>query len=60
MLKSELLNNGEFIRHYSDNNKMIIQKETGILYEEAVDIYPCPYIYEETEQEVQEEPPANN
>lgn len=37
------------IRHYSDLNVMIRQIETGNLYEDAVDIIPCPYTYEETD-----------
>ena len=37
------------IRHYSDLSVMIRQVETGNLYEDAVDIIPCPYTYEETD-----------
>lgn len=37
------------IRHYSDENKMIRQKDTGNLYEDAVDIYPTDRTYEETD-----------
>ena len=29
---------------------MIRQLETGKIYQEAMDIIPCPYIYEETEE----------
>ena len=36
-------------RHYSDSGKMILQKETGVVYSEAVDVYPCRYTYEEVE-----------
>jgi len=28
---------------------MLKQVETGILYEDAIDIQPCPYTYEETD-----------
>ena len=34
---------GDRIRHYSDKNMKIRQIETGIVYDDAVDIYPCPY-----------------
>lgn len=35
-------------RRYSDLNMKIRQIETGNLYDDAVDVIPCPYIYEET------------
>jgi hypothetical protein len=34
---------------YSDLNMKIRQIETGNLYEDAVDVIPCPYTYEETD-----------
>ena len=36
-------------RHYSDAYMKIRQIETGALYEEAVDVKPCRYTYEETD-----------
>ena len=36
-------------RRYSDLNMKIRQVETGNLYEDAVDVIPCPYTYEETD-----------
>ena len=48
MMMKETLGNGR-IRHYSSSNMMIRQVETGNLYEEAVDITPLRYSYEETE-----------
>lgn len=36
------------IKHYSDSGRMIKQIETGGIYGEAVDLYPCRYTYEET------------
>lgn len=36
-------------RRYSDLNVKIRQIETGYLYNDAVDIIPCPYTYEETD-----------
>ena len=37
------------ICHESDSMLMICQIETGNLYVEAVDVYPCKYTYEETD-----------
>lgn len=55
MLKQEkiIINNMELIRTYSDENKYIIQLETGIKYIEAVDI-PNKYTYIESEEEINE------
>ena len=36
-------------RRYSDQNVKLRQVETGSLYEDAVDVVPCPYTYEETD-----------
>lgn len=47
MLKTEILDNN-LIRHYSDENFKIKQIETGIIYDEAIDVMPCRYTYEET------------
>lgn len=47
MVVSEYLENGALIRHYSDKGIPMIQTETGIEYEEAVDVVPCRYSYEE-------------
>lgn len=48
MLRVENLTD-EFIRHYSDEGKKIRQLETGVLYDEAVDVVPCRFTYEETD-----------
>jgi len=48
MIVTELLEDGR-IRQYSDEYLMLKQVETGILYEDAIDIQPCPYTYEETD-----------
>ena len=50
MIKTELLNDGTLIKHYSDEGFLLLQKETGIKYAEPVDINPCPYTYEETDE----------
>lgn len=41
------------VRHYSDNDMKIRQIETGIVYEEAVDVTPCRYTYEETDEPIE-------
>lgn len=47
MIKEELIN-GNLIKHYSDSGFFIRQVETGAMYLEAIDLYPCKYTYEET------------
>ena len=37
------------VRHCSDEGRQILQKETGKVYDEAIDIIPCRYTYEETD-----------
>ena len=54
MLLTEYTEDGR-IRHYSDEGYYIRQIETGILYEDAVDVLPCPYTYEETDVPIPEE-----
>lgn len=49
MLKSELIEDGARIHHWSDEGFRIRQVETDIIYDDAVDIVPCPYTYEETD-----------
>lgn len=41
-------------RRYSDLNMKIRQIETGNLYDDAVDVIPCPYTYEETDIPVED------
>jgi hypothetical protein len=36
-------------RTYSDTNHYIRQKETGVVYSDAVDVEDAPYTYEETD-----------
>lgn len=50
MIKTELLNDGTLIKHYSDAGFMLLQVETGIKYADPVDIIPCMYTYEETNE----------
>lgn len=39
-------------RNYSDQNKMILQVETGVEYAEAIDVESAPYTYEETDEDI--------
>lgn len=39
---------------YSDTNHYIRQKETGVVYSDAVDVENASYTYEETEQLIEE------
>ena len=55
MLKVENVSDN-LIRHYSDGGKKIRQIETGILYDEAVDVVPCRFTYEETDIDAEIEP----
>ena len=55
MIKTELLKDGTLIWHYSDSGMRLLQVETGIEYDEAVDVIPCQYTYEETENPVGDE-----
>ena len=41
------------IKHYSDNGHRILQIETGITYNEAIDVYPCKYTYIESEEKIE-------
>lgn len=57
MIVTETLENNR-IRHYSDSGFRILQNETGLVYDDAVDVMPCRYTYTETDEpiEVEEEP----
>lgn len=56
MIITEII--GNRIRHVSDSGLYIRQNETGNLYEDAVDIIPCPYTYIETDELIPEEEPT--
>lgn len=53
MILTEMID--DRIRHYSDSGFKIRQVETGAIYEDAVDIVPCPYTYEETDELIEDE-----
>lgn len=52
MIKTEYLNDGTLIKHYSDAGFMLLQVETGIKYSDPVDVVPCRYTYEETDEKI--------
>lgn len=49
MIIVELVDNDTRERRYSDKNVMLRQIETDALYEDAVDVIPCRYTYEESD-----------
>lgn len=40
----------KLVKHYSDGGFFIRQVETGIKYASAIDVIPCKYTYEETDE----------
>lgn len=38
-----------------DETKVLLQVETGAMYDEAIDLYPCRYTYEEIDKPIEEE-----
>ena len=56
MIKTEYLNDGTLIKHYSDAGFMLLQVETGIKYADPVDMVPCSYTYEETDELINTDP----
>ena len=44
------------IKHWSDDEtKTLLQVETGCLYDEAIDLYPCVYTYQEVDKPIEPE-----
>lgn len=52
MILTETIDDGRRERRYSDAGVMLRQVETGTLYEDAVDVVPCAFTYEETDEPV--------
>lgn len=50
MIKTEFLNDGTLIRHYSDAGFMLLQNETGAKYSDPIDVVPCLYTYSEIDE----------
>lgn len=57
MIIEEIVEEGTRVRHYSDIGNYIEQIETGIIYEDAVDVIPCKYTYRETDEPIEPEEP---
>lgn len=57
MIKQEEKSFGsrKLLHTYSDKGFYILQVETNIKYDEAYDIIPCPYTYEETSEKIETE-----
>lgn len=55
MIKQEALTikNKTFIKTYSDENKYILQVETGYKYSEAIDVSPLRFTYIETDEKIE-------
>ena len=51
-LKTETLDNG-LIRHYSTKGKKLLQVETGVIYDEAIDPADSNRIYTETDVSIE-------
>ena len=52
MVVPEYLDDGNLVRRYSNEGYYIRQIETGEIYEDAVDVVPCRYTYEETDEKI--------
>ena len=59
-IQFEYVENGERIRHYSDLNFKIRQIETGVIYDDAVDVLPCRYTYEVTNEPIETDQSEEN
>lgn len=55
MIKTKLLNDGTLIKHYSDSGFVLLQVETGAKYADPIDVVPCIYTYEETDELIESE-----
>lgn len=57
MIVSEIVN--DLSHHYSDRGMVMRQVETGNEYDDAWDIVPCPYTYEETDKPIEQDEEAD-
>lgn len=58
IIKEHLLTRSDGVnlyRTYSDQNKIILQVETGCEYSEAIDVEFAPYTYVETDKDIESE-----
>lgn len=58
MIQSEYFNNGTLVKHWSDLGVILLQVETGEKYADPIDVVPCRFTYEETDEliEIEEIP----
>ena len=54
MIVEEKLNE-RLVRHYSDKGVKLKQVETGLIYDEAIDLLPCEFTYVETDKTIETE-----
>lgn len=54
MVIKEVLNE-HLVKHYSDRGVKLLQVETGVVYDEAIDVVPCKYTYKETDKPIETE-----
>lgn len=59
MIKTEFLNDGTLIKHFSDAGFMLLQVETGIKYADPIDVYPCRYTYKEIDEKIESKEDMN-
>lgn len=60
MIIKEYIEDGNRIRHYSDSGMRILQNETGVNYDDAVDVVPCKYTYAETDEPIENTVPIED
>lgn len=60
MLRFEYVDDRTRIHHYSDEDFKILQVETGIIYDDAIDVLPCKWTYEETDIPIEKEEPEDD
>lgn len=53
MIITEYIESENRERRYSDRGMKLRQIETGNLYDDAVDVIPCPYTYEESDEPIE-------
>ena len=60
-IDDEGVEHADLIKHWTDDeNKVLLQVETGYVYGEAIDLYPCPYTYEEIDKPKEDEEDEEN
>ena len=55
MIVKEFIQDGKLVKQYSDKGYTLLQVETGIEYNEAIDVYPSQYTYKETDKLIDSE-----